>query len=146
MADARGATQAIRRARTKLDRERDEPVQPWCAHITPFEIDGIEALCALELGRARGAERLLQQVITGYENRFRRTRALYKVRLSRARLDNREMDGAAEAANAVLDDLSGDVASWQVSSELSAVASRLADYPEVDGVGHFLDRHRAMSS
>ncbi|MGH4026695.1 MAG: helix-turn-helix domain-containing protein, partial [Pseudonocardiaceae bacterium] len=31
MADARGAGQAIRQARTTLDRERDEPVLEWCA-------------------------------------------------------------------------------------------------------------------
>ena len=56
------------------------------------------------------------------------------------------MDGAAEAANAVLDDLSGDLASWRVSSELSTVARRLADHPHVDGVSQFLDRYRAMSA
>ena len=56
------------------------------------------------------------------------------------------MDGAAETANTVLDDLSGDVASWQVSSELSTVARRLAGHPQVDSVGQFLDRYRAMSA
>ncbi|MGH4024202.1 MAG: hypothetical protein ACRDRV_06415, partial [Pseudonocardiaceae bacterium] len=145
MADAHGAGQAIRQARTTLDRERDEPVLEWCAFVTPFEIDGIEATCALELGHAPRAERLLEKVVIGYGSRFRRTRALYEARLARARLENGQVDGAAEAANGVLDDLSGDVASWRVSSELATVARRLADHPEVNGVGQFFDRYRAMN-
>ncbi|MGH3904263.1 MAG: helix-turn-helix domain-containing protein, partial [Pseudonocardiaceae bacterium] len=146
MADARGADQAIKQARTTLDRERDEPVEEWCAFVTPFEIDGIEATCALELGHAARAQRLLEKVVIGYGPRFRRNRALYAARLARARLDNSEVDGAAEAANVVLDDLSGEVASWRVSSELDTVACRLAEHPQVEGVSQFQDRHRAMSA
>ncbi len=145
MADARGADQAIRQARITLDGERDKTAGERYAYVTPFEIDGIEAACALELGHAARAERLLEHVIIGYESQFRRIRAHYKVRLARARLENREVEGAAEAANAVLDDLAGDLASWRVSSELSAVVRRLADHPHVDGVSQLQDRYRAMS-
>ena len=51
----------------------------------------------------------------------------------------------AEAAHAALDDLSGEVASWYVGSELAAVAQRLAAYPEVEGVESFLTRYQIVS-
>jgi DNA-binding XRE family transcriptional regulator len=147
MADAPGAASAITQARKALDRDRDEPVEEWSAFLTPFEIDGIEATCALELGRASRAEVLFEQVTAAYEkSRFRRNCALYRVELARARLDSGTVDGAAEAANAAVDDLSGELASWWVSSKLDAVASRLAHYPEVPGVDRFLAARDAMSS
>lgn len=146
MADAPGADRAIAQARKALDSDRDEPIEEWSAFLTPFEIDGIEATCALELGQASRAGVLLEQVIAAYESsRFRRNCALYRVRLARARLDSGAVDGAAEAANAAVDDLSGELASWRVSSELDAVARRLAHYPEVAGVDRFLARRGAMS-
>jgi hypothetical protein len=67
------------------------------------------------------------------------------VRLARARLDRGAVDGAAEAANAAVDDLSGELASWRVSHELGTVAHRLAHYPEVPGVDRFLAARDAMS-
>lgn len=146
MADAREADRAITRARRALDRERDEPVEEWCAFVTPFEIDGVEATCALELGQMARAEALLERVIAGYDPRFARNRALYRVRLARARLDGGVVDGAAEAADFALDDLSGELASWRVNSELDDVARRLAEYPEVSGVDRFVARHGAMSA
>lgn len=146
MADASGADSAITQARNALDRDRDEPVEEWSAFLTPSEVDGIEASCAVELERASRAEALLEQVIVAYgSSRFRRNCALYRVRLARARLDSGAVDGAAEAANAAVDDFSGELASWQVSSELDAVARRLAHYPEVPGVDRFLARRGAMS-
>src|SRR5918998_6966820 len=89
---------------------------------------------ALELGRASRAEALLEQTIAGYGSRFARNRALYRVRLARARPDMKAVEGAAEAATGALDELSDGIASWRVSSELDAVARRLADYPDVAGV------------
>lgn len=146
MSDAEGADRAITQARKALDRERDEPVQEWSAFLTPFEIDAIEATCALELGRASRAEALSEQVIAVYDgSRFRRNCALNRVRLARARLDSGAVDGAAGAANAVIDDFSDELASWWVSNELDTVARRLAHYPEVPGVDHFLARHSVMS-
>lgn len=142
MADAPGTDSAITQARKALDRGRGEPIEEWSAFLTPYEVDGIEASCAVELERASRAEALLEQVIVAYgSSRFRRNCALYRVRLARARLDS----GAAEAANAAVDDLSGELASWQVSSELDAVARRLAHYPGVPGVDRFLARRGAMS-
>lgn len=147
MADSRGADQAITRARKALDRDHHEPSEEWSAFLTPFEIDGIEATCALELGYASRAEALLEQIIVAYgSSRFRRNCALYRVRLARARLDSGAVDGATEAANAAVDDLCGELASWRVSNELDAVAGRLAHYPEVPGVDRFLAVRDAMST
>ncbi|MGH3836963.1 MAG: helix-turn-helix domain-containing protein [Pseudonocardiaceae bacterium] len=146
MADAPGADLAITQARKALDRDPDEPAEEWSAFLTPFEVDATEATCALELGRASRAEALLEQVTVVYESsRFRRNCALNRVRLAHARLDRGAVDGAAEAANAAVDDLSGELASWRVSSELDAVARRLAHYPEVPGVVRFLARRGAMN-
>jgi DNA-binding XRE family transcriptional regulator/tetratricopeptide (TPR) repeat protein len=146
VADARDAARAITQARAVVDRDHDEPTEERCAFLGPAELDGIEATCALELGRASRAETLLEQALAGYESRFARNRALYRVRLARARLDMKAVDGAAEAATGALDDLSGGLASWRVSSELDAVARRLTKYPEVADVGSFLTSYRAMST
>ncbi len=146
MSDARETDHAITQARRALDRAHDEPVEEWNAFLSPFEIDGCEATCALELGQAARAEALLERVIAGYGSRFTRNRALYRARLARARLDNGAVDGAAEAANVVLDELSGEVASWRVNGELDGVARRLADYPDVEGADRFLARYRSMSA
>ncbi len=147
MADAQGADLAITQARKALDRDRDEQVQEWSAFLTPFEIDATEAACALDLGQPSRAEALLEQVIAAYESsRFRRNCALNRARVARARLDSGAVDGAANAANAVIDDLSGELASWWVSNELDAVARRLAHHPDVFGVDRFLARHGAMST
>ncbi|MGH3963889.1 MAG: helix-turn-helix domain-containing protein [Pseudonocardiaceae bacterium] len=146
MADIQGTDLALTQARKELDRDCDEPVEEWSAFLTPFEIDGVEATCALELGQPSRAGALLEQVVAAYESsRFRRNCALNRVRLARARLDSGAVDGAAEAANAAVDDLSGELASWRVSTELDAVAHRLAHYPEVPGVDRFLTRRGAMS-
>ncbi len=138
LGEGRDTDRAITRARSALDRDWDEPTQEWCAFLTPAELDGIEATCALELGQASRAEVLLEQAIAGYGHRYARNRALYRVRLARARLDQDVVDGAAEAAAVALDDLTHELASWRVSSELDDVARRLGGFPTVAGVERFL--------
>jgi hypothetical protein len=132
---------AIAQARGVIDRDGDKPTVEWCSFLTPVEVDGVEATCALGLGQPDRAEALLEQAIAGHTDQFARNRALYRVRLARARLDRRAVDGAAEAANAALDDLSGELASWVVSTELGAVAERFVPYDEVEGVERFLARY-----
>jgi len=134
---------AITQARTVLDKEADKPTEEWCAFLSPAELDGVEATCAIHLGRAPRAADLLERAIREYGDRYARNRALYRTRLAMARLEMGAVDGAAEAANAALDDLTGEVASWRVSSELHAVALRLGEYPTVPGVALFLARYRA---
>jgi len=56
------------------------------------------------------------------------------------------VDGAAEAAHLVLDDLTGEVASWRLATELDVVAQSLAAYPTVDGVASFFSRYQAMNA
>jgi hypothetical protein len=55
------------------------------------------------------------------------------------------VDGAAEAANAAVEDLAGELASRRVSNELDAVARRLARYPDVPGVDRFLAAYDVIS-
>jgi transcriptional regulator with XRE-family HTH domain len=140
-AEPRASDKALTRARTVLDRDVDKPIEEWCAFLSRAELDGVEATCAIELGRPERAEALLQRAIVGHTDQYARNRALYRVRLARARLDRKAVDGAAEAANAALDDLGGELASWCVSSELNAVAVRLASHPQVPGVERFLTRY-----
>jgi tetratricopeptide (TPR) repeat protein len=140
-ADTRGASAAIAQARKVIDRDGDKPVVDWCSFLTPVEMDGVEATCALELGRPQQAEALLVSAIAGHTDQFARNRALYRVRLARARLDRRSVEGAAEAANAALDDLYGALASWVVTTELATIAERFQPYDEVPEVERFLARY-----
>ena len=141
MSDARGADAALGSARKVLDQDGDTTTVEWCSFLTPAEVDGLEATCALELGRADRAEALLVRAILGHSDQYARNRALYRVRLARARLDRHEVEGAAEAANAALGDLSGELASWVVSTELDTIAARFRSYPEVETVELFLMRY-----
>jgi hypothetical protein len=143
--NATDADRAIAQARRVLEQDNTAPDEEWSAFLSPSEVDGIEAGCALELRRPVQAERLLEQTIAGYGQQFARNLTSYRVQLARARLDKGEIDGAAEAAHRALDDLTGEVASWRVSSKLDAVAKRLAAYPEVDGVEDFLARYQAAN-
>lgn len=145
MTNAHDADRAISQARRVLERDDGAEREEWLSFLSPLEIDGVEATCALELQRPAHAERLLDNVIAGYTQKYARNLAVYRVRLARARLDMGVVDGAAEAAHAALDDLAEKVASWRVASELDTVAQRLATYPEVDGVESFLGRYQAMN-
>jgi hypothetical protein len=139
--NSRDADHALSNARRALERDNDAANEEWSAFLSPMEIDGIEATCAIELQRPGRAERLLEQTIAGYATQFARNLTGWRVRLARARLDTGAVDGAAEAAHRALDDLTGEVASWRVSTELDAVAKRLIAYPKVDGVERFLVRY-----
>jgi transcriptional regulator with XRE-family HTH domain len=143
--DTRGSARAIARARTIFDRDADKPVEEWCAFLGPAELDGIDGTCLAQLGHTDRAVALLERAVSGYSNRYARNRTLYRVRLARARLDQHEIAGAAEAANTALDDLTGQVASWRVSSELSQVATRLAAHPQEADVARFLERCTAFN-
>jgi tetratricopeptide (TPR) repeat protein len=143
--NARDADHAISSARRALERDDEAANEEWSAFLSPMEIDGVEARCAIELQRPSHAERLLEQAIAGYATQFARNLAMLRGRLARARLDQGAVDGAAEAAHSALDDLTGKVASWRVSTELDVVAKRLAAYPEVDGVERFLVRYQAVN-
>jgi tetratricopeptide (TPR) repeat protein len=140
-ADPRAASAAISQARQVIDRDADKATVEWCSFLTPVEMDGVEGTCALALGRPEQAETLLTRAIAGHTDQFARNRALYRVRLARARLDRRTVEGAAEAANAALDDLSGEVASWVVSTELATIAERFQPFDELPEVERFLARY-----
>jgi transcriptional regulator with XRE-family HTH domain len=133
---------AIARARTALDRD-DTEAEEWNAFLTAAEVDAVEATCAILLGRPRRAVGLLDSVVGEHADRHARNRALYRVRLARARLDLTLPDGAAEAASAALDEFAGEVASWRVAHELDAVAVGLRPYAGEHGVRAFLDRYDA---
>ena len=141
-ADGSTTGKAIARARTAIDRD-DTGVEEWSAFLTAAEVDGVEATCAISLGRPKRAVGLLDSAVRVHADRHARNRALYRVRLARARLDMKVPDGAAEAASAALDDLADDVASWRVTHELDAVAAGLRLYPREHGVQAFLDRYDA---
>lgn len=147
MADVREADHAITEARRALDRDYDGPVEQWCAFLNSMELDGIEGACAHETSRPTRAAVLPERAIAGYGNsdQYTRNRALYRVRLAHARVDMRAVDGAAEAANSALDDLSQELSSWWVNKELDNLARRLADYPTVSGVDRFLARYHAIT-
>jgi transcriptional regulator with XRE-family HTH domain len=49
--NARDADHAVGQARRVLDRDNDTSSEEWSAFLSSSEIDGIEATCAIELGR-----------------------------------------------------------------------------------------------
>jgi tetratricopeptide (TPR) repeat protein len=139
--DASGHQKAIASARKVLDRDQDKPAEEWCSFLGAAELDGVEGTCLVELAQPKRAELLLERAITGYTGRYARNRALYRVRLARARLDMNLVDGAVEAAASALDDLADQVASWRVESELASVVTRLSEFREEESVRTFLERH-----
>ncbi len=66
MANARDADRALSNARRVLERGNEAANEAWSAFLSPLEIDGAEARCAIELQRPSHAERLLEQTIAGY--------------------------------------------------------------------------------
>jgi hypothetical protein len=96
------------------------------------------------LGDPVRAEKLLMRAVAGHDGRYARNRVLYRVRLARSRLDMRAAEGAAEAADRALDDLTGQVASWRVEDELSKVAGQLVAYAQEPQVSQFLTRYSAV--
>jgi len=85
--NARDADHALSNARRALERDNEAANEEWSAFLSPMEIDGIEATCAIELQRPDRAECLLEQTIAGYATQFARNLAGWRVRLARARLD-----------------------------------------------------------
>lgn len=144
--NAEDADRSISQARRVLDKDNNAADEEWSAFLSHMEVDGIAAVCAIELKCPTRAERLLQQAIGGYGPQFARNLAGLRIRLARARLDMGVVDGAVEATNQALDDLDNDVASWRLTTELNAVARRLSAFPEVDGVEGVLARHHAVNS
>ncbi|MFC7485044.1 hypothetical protein ACFQX7_40280 [Luedemannella flava] len=131
---------AITKARASLEAVKEEAAD-WYSFVDHAELDGIEGTVALLLGDPRRAERLLLQAIAKYGDSFARNRALYRVRLAKARLDLGEVEGAAISAGKALDDLSSAVASHVIRAELSTVARRLGMFSGVPGVDLFMGRH-----
>jgi transcriptional regulator with XRE-family HTH domain len=142
--DFREAQDAITRARKALDADRGEDAAAWAAFMSPMEIDGVEATCAVEAGQSARAETLLEQAIAGYGDAFARNVALYRVRLAAARVQAGVIDGAAEAASDVLDAIVDGLDSWRVAMELGRVMRSVSDYPGAPGVQALRERYATM--
>jgi tetratricopeptide (TPR) repeat protein len=139
--DRRRLDVAMTAARKVIDAEREEPHEAWSAFLGAAELDGVEGTCLTKVGEPKRAEKLLRGAIAGCDDQHARNRALYRVRLARARLDMRIVDGAAEAASEALDDLTGQVASWRVRNELDYVAGQLADHIGEPAAATFVHRY-----
>jgi transcriptional regulator with XRE-family HTH domain len=144
MGDMASADAEISAARRLVDDAQNKPLAEWYAFVHQAEMDAIEATCAMELGRSRRADELLSAAIGTYGDRFARNRALLRVRLARTRLDGRQVEGAAEAASAAMDDLSGEIVSWRINTEFDRVIAGLSAYPTVSGVSETVDRYHTM--
>lgn len=144
MGDTASTDAEISAARRLVDDAQEAPMAEWYAFVHQAEMDAIEATCAMELGRSRRADDLLTGAIGSYGDRFARNRALLRVRLARTRLDGRQVEGAAEAASAAMDDLSGEIASWRINTEFDRAIAGLSAYPTVPGVSEAVDRYHAM--
>jgi transcriptional regulator with XRE-family HTH domain len=145
MGDTASTDAEITAARRLVDDGQAEPLAEWYAFVHQAEMDAIEATCAMGLGQARRAEDLLTGAIDTYGDRFARNRALLRVRLAQTRLDGRQVEGAAEAADAALDDLAGEVVSWRINTEFDRAIAGLSAYPDVPGVEEVVGRYHTMA-
>ncbi|WP_158073282.1 helix-turn-helix transcriptional regulator [Amycolatopsis sp. CB00013] len=141
--DYRGAEAAITRARKALDSDRTGEAASWAAFMSPMEIDGVEATCAVEVGKATRAEKLLEQAISGYDDGFARNIALYRVRLASARVKAGAVDGAVETTGEVLDAISAGLDSWRVNLELGRVMRAISAHA-APGVNELVERYRTV--
>jgi transcriptional regulator with XRE-family HTH domain len=142
--DRSGHGKAMAAARRVLDRDYDKPAEEWCAFLGAAELDGVEGTGLLELGQPRRAQVLLERAVAGHGGRYARNRALYRVRLARARLHAKLVDGAAEAAIYALEDLASQVASLRVENELSFVATKLAEFSHEESVNKFMMQYASF--
>jgi transcriptional regulator with XRE-family HTH domain len=143
--DFSDAQAAITRARKALDADRGDEAASWAAFMSPMEIDAVEATCAVEVGKAERAEKLLEQAIAGYGDGFARNVALYRVRLASARAGSGAVDGAVEAADEVLDAIAEGLDSWRVTMELGRVM-RVISAHQAPGVDQLTERYAALVS
>lgn len=141
--DHRAAKSAIARARKALDADQGHQTANWAAFMSPMEIDAVEATCAVEAGKATRAEKLLEQAIAGYGDGFTRNVALYRVRLTSARVKSGAVDGAIETADDVLDAIAEGLDSWRVNLELSRVMQAISTHA-APGVDDLLERYAAV--
>lgn len=138
--------QAMTRARAILDSDADRPVERWCSFLTAVELDGVEGTGALEMGQTRRAVRLLTRAVDGHGDEYARTRALYRARLARGHLGAaRDVEAAARAGIAALDDMVNAVASWRLNRELAAVATQLKPHRREPAAQEFLARHALLA-
>lgn len=150
MGDDTSSKNAVTEARRRLDREAEKPALPWCEFVTSAEIDGIEGTRLLHLARGRNdrriahrAVRTLESAIARHGPKFVRNRALYRVRLASSQLELNSITDAARSATTALGELSNDVASSIVSTELDGVADALAPYRKMAEVELFVSRYDA---
>lgn len=137
---------AMTSARNLLDAEADLAADAWCSFVTPAELDGMEGTCALDLGDTRRAAELLGRAISAQGDGYARTRAIYRARVARAFLGApRDVEQAAHAANAALDDMGSTVTSWRLTRELDATAGQLRAYKREPAAQAFLARHAALA-
>ncbi|WP_344425567.1 hypothetical protein [Amycolatopsis minnesotensis] len=137
------ANAAITRARKALDADPGGQPASWAAFISPMEIDAVEATCRVATDEASQAERLLERAIAGYGAGFDRNIALYRVRLTTARLRMGAVDGALETAHEVLDAVDRGLESWRVNKEFHRVMGTIRTYQAVSGVNELRERYTA---
>lgn len=135
------ANAAVTRARKALDADQGGQTASWAAFISPMEIDAVEATCRAAADQASRAERLWERAIAGYGDGFDRNVALYRVRLTDARMRMGAVDGAVETAHEVLDAVDRGLESWRVNKEFHRVMTTIQKYRTVSGVNEVRERY-----
>jgi len=142
--DATASAAAMSTARNRLDQVRGDDEDSWMSFVRPGELDNIEAATLMRLGQNRRAEALWERAIVQHDSTYLRNRAISWIRLGVTRLELSEVAGAGVAAGKALDDLSAEVESHVATTELDALAVRLAPHrsvPEADAfIGRYLER------
>ncbi|MEV0004314.1 hypothetical protein AB0H28_18815 [Micromonospora sp. NPDC050980] len=123
--DVSGFGRAMTRARREFERGTSDDDLPFLHFVTAQEVEGIEGLSYLAMGRADRAADAFQAITDSIPPALRRNRIYYAVQLADARCRLGDVDEAARTAMDVLPDLD-QVNSGRVRRDLARVRASLA--------------------
>ncbi|MCZ7440453.1 helix-turn-helix transcriptional regulator [Micromonospora sp. WMMC241] len=122
--DVSGFSRAMTKARREFERGTSEDDMPFLHFVTAQEVQGIEGLSYLAMGRAERAADAFRATTESTPPALRRNRIYYTVQLADAQCRLGDVNEAARTAMAVLPDLS-QVSSGRVWRDLTRLRSSL---------------------
>lgn len=144
--DASGCTTAIAKARTHVERIKQDDEPPYLYWVGPGEVNGSAGRCLLQLGQADQAAAMLQEGIALLDESFVRERRNHSIRLAEALTQpgpQRDLDAAASRGMAAID-LSESLNSTRGVGRLRDLYRQMKPHAKVPAVRDFLDRARGL--
>ncbi|MER5570380.1 hypothetical protein ABT083_29925 [Streptomyces goshikiensis] len=124
MSDGKTAGRRMSAAMQLVDRGGRGPAPEWTAFHGPAELNYAQGLLNAELGHHDAATAFLHAALAHQEQKYGRTRALYRITLAKSLIEAGEVDEGAAHAVGSLEHLE-EVESGRVLRRLNEVAERL---------------------